>query len=138
MRRLDAQNGPPFLFLVEIIGARDGARRKSCDSMPNRGPLELSLDECTALLSELPEPDLADAEDAEDKKRMNLQIKIRQHIDEPRKALAAAGSDGTTMGTVVLSIDEVDEIIDSLPPPPALGSVREKLATLGRTLREGA
>ena len=106
--------------------------------MPNRGPLELSLDECTALLSELPEPDLADAEDAEDKKRMTLQIKIRQHIDEPRKALAAAGSDGAAMGTVVLSIDEVDEIIDSLPPPPALGSVREKLATLGRTLREGA
>ena len=129
-----------LFFPFEIIGARDGARRKSCDfrAMPNRGPLELSLDECTALLSELPEPDLADAENAEEKKRMSLQIKIRQHIDEPRKALTAAGSDGGAMGTVVLSIDEVDEIIDSLPPPPALGSVREKLATLGRTLREGA
>ena len=88
----------------------------------------MTLAEMTTLLSELPLPmDPRDAEDDEDRQRIALQTKIRSHLDEPRKALEAAGDD-TATGPVMLTIDEVDEILDSLPPPPALASLRERLA----------
>ena len=105
-------------------------RHELC-TMPNRGPMPVSLAEVTELLAEMPPPmDPREAEDDEERQRFALQAKIRSHLEEPRKALEAAGAASTENGTVVLSVDEVDELLDSLPPPPALAAVRERLAGL--------
>ena len=93
--------------------------------------MPVSLAEVTELLAEMPPPmDPREAEDDEERQRFALQAKIRSHLEEPRKALEAAGAASTENGTVVLSVDEVDELLDSLPPPPALAAVRERLAGL--------
>ena len=103
--------------------------------MPNRGPMSISLAEATKLLDELPpHMDPKDAEDDDERRRFALHDKIRTHLDEPRKALEEAGGESTATGTVILTIDEVDELLDCMPPPPALSSVRERLAELRRSL----
>ena len=119
---------------IQMRGHVSGSGIRSC-GMPNRGPVQLSLSECTALLGELPPPmDPKEAEDDEDRQRIALQAKIRTHIEEPKKALEEAGGDGEATCTVILTIDEVDEILDCLPPPPALDAVRTKLGELKRSL----
>ena len=96
--------------------------------MPNRGPMSISLAEATKLLDELPpHMDPKDAEDDDERRRFALQDKIRTHLDEPRKALEEAGGESTATGTVILTIDEVDELLDCMPPPPALDDVRGRL-----------
>ena len=102
--------------------------------MPNRGPVELSLAELTALLPELPPPmDPKEAEDAEERQRFALQAKIRTHLEEPKIAKEAEGGAADAMCTVVLAVDEVEELIDCLPPS-GLGAVRDKLVALQRSL----
>ena len=97
--------------------------------------MSISLAEATKLLDELPpHMDPKDAEDDDERRRFALQDKIRTHLDEPRKALEEAGGESTATGTVILTIDEVDEILDCLPPPPALDAVRTKLGELKRSL----
>ena len=96
--------------------------------------MTVSLAEVESLLAELPPPmDPREAEDDEDRQRIALHAKIRTHLDEPRKALEAS-ADATATGTVILSTDEVDEILDCLPPPPAMASVRDRLGELRRSL----
>ena len=95
--------------------------------MPNRGPVDLSLAEAQALLHELPpDRDVREAEDDEDRQRIQLLAKMRKHMTEFCTERAAAGDDGPA--PLVFSVDEVDEILDSLPPPPALDDVRVRLS----------
>ena len=103
--------------------------------MPNRGPLDLSAAEASALLDELPPPgDTVDAEaDQDDRRRIALLASARKRIAEVSEDLSKRGAPS---GVVILSIDEAEEVLDCLPPPPALASVRERLvrfrqATLG-------
>ena len=82
--------------------------------MPNRGPLELSLEEVSALLGELPSSsDLAemkaDAEDNEERLRVKHLGSAKERLEERQQS--ASG------GAVVFSVDEVDELLDRLPPP---------------------
>jgi len=94
--------------------------------MPNRGPVEVTLAEAQALLAELPPPrDVKEAEDDDDRLRIQLLAKLRPRLEEQIAALTA-GSEGQ-LGVLTLSVDEVDEIQDSLPPPPTLDDVRKKL-----------
>ena len=96
--------------------------------MPNRGPITVSSDDLATLLRELPpHMDPKDAEDNEERQRFAKQDKIRS-------ALEAATAEGGESGKVVLAIDEIDELLDCLPPPPSLAAVREKLAELRRSL----
>ena len=94
--------------------------------MPNRGPVELSCAEFRALLSELPPSrPLSEAEDQEDRMKIQMHAKIRGVIEEQLKAL---GDDADGRGTMTVSTDEVDEILDCLPPPPSLAAVRTRLS----------
>ena len=97
--------------------------------MPNRGPLSLSLAERDALLSELPpKADLKDAEDAEDRARMSSMNAVLER-------LGAVDCSPDAEGTVVLSTDELDNILDSLGPPSAkLKSVQQKCGELRREI----
>ena len=95
--------------------------------MPNRGPLEVTVADCATLLDELPPPrDLKEAEDDEDRKRIKLHVTIRGRVEEQHAASTASDE----KGALILSIDEVEEILDVLPPPPTLADVRKRLANL--------
>ena len=109
---------------VRITAVRTRARR-----MPNRGPLELSAAEAAALLAELRHIDMADAEDADERERYKLICGARERVQ-----LAASHHDGVGTVIAVLSSDELDTVLDVLPPPPALGTVREKLGALHEAL----
>ena len=92
--------------------------------MPNRGPLSFSGEELKYLLGELPEHyDLADAEDAEDRKRMSCLNGVRDRV-------SSATVDGESgVAVVTLSIDEIDSMLDCFGPPTAVsGGVRQKLS----------
>ena len=105
--------------------------------MPNRGPVNLTLPECAALLAELPPPaDPRDAEDAEERQRIKVLGAVRARLTEQEESLAAAAEGAT--GAVVLSIDEVDEVLDCMPPPPMLGSTRQKLSQARENMLSGA
>ena len=83
--------------------------------MPNRGPVALQLDHAKTLLKELPSPrDEAEADDNEDRLRIRLQAKMRTQIEQYCATLEAQGS--TAQATLVMSIDEVEECLDSIPP----------------------
>ena len=96
--------------------------------MPNRGPLVLTADEGHALLAELPERDVGDAEDADEERRYKLLAASRQRVQ-----LAVDAPDGSAI-VITVSIDEVDEILDVLPPVPELASLRDKLSSLHQIL----
>ena len=103
--------------------------------MPNRGPCEATLGEFNALSTELPPPrDLKEAEDDEDRSRIKLMAAIRGRIDETTATLKSEEE----LGTVIFSVDEIDEILDCLPPPPALAEVRDKLISARLQALEGA
>ena len=109
----------------------------SSERMPNRGKIDVSLAEADSLLAELPSPrDPKEAEDAEDRQRIKLHISIRQRIEEQRSALAAEGA--PEQGSLIFSTDDIDEILDVLPPPPRLGEVRQRLQALRVEVLEGA
>ena len=102
--------------------------------MPNRGPISVTAADCASLLAELPPPrDLKEAEDDEDRKRIKLHATIRGRVEEQHAALTAASATEET-GALILSVDEVDEILDVLPPPPTLGDVRQRLGELKLSL----
>ena len=102
--------------------------------MPNRGPAEFSREELESLLLELPNKSQSDAEDSEERQRIKVHIALRSRIEEQQTALIAA--DSSARGAVIFSIDEVDELLDCMPPPPALSEVRSRLAELHRALLE--
>jgi hypothetical protein len=106
------------------------AWRAHSSDMPNRGPLEVTVADCATLLDELPPPrDLKEAEDDEDRKRIKLHVTIRGRVEEQHAALSASTA-SDEKGALILSIDEVEEILDVLPPPPTLADVRKRLANL--------
>ena len=113
----------------------DGCRCREIErDMPNRGPVELSLGDVDALTAELPPPrDLSEAEDSEDRQRIKLMTTIHGRLAETRATL----QNPEDLGTVIFSIDEIDEILDNLPPPPALAAVRAKLGDLQQRVRGG-
>ena len=103
--------------------------------MPNRGPLKATCGDLKKLMAELPPPrDLKEAEDDEDRLRIKMMATIHGRIGETVAALQAEDEEGT----VVFSIEEMDEILDCMPPPPTLAAVREKLGDLRRQTLEGA
>ena len=103
--------------------------------MPNRGPIAVTLQDCATLLGELPpERDLKEAEDDEGRQRIKLHMAIRRRVEEQNTALEQAGGSGN----LILSVDEVEEIIDVLPPPPMLADVRKRLSELLIQLRDAA
>ena len=108
----------------------------SCEGfgvMPNRGPIDVSLADVRSLLAELPSPrDNKEAEDDEDRQRIKLHVSLRSRVEEQVAALSVEGAAGT--GVLIFSIDEVDEILDVLPPPPLLTDVRERLQKLKLSL----
>ena len=103
--------------------------------MPNRGPVALSAAEVAVLLGNLPSPrDPKTAEDDEERLQIKYQTAARQRLEEANIAPEAEGN-------VVLSIEEVDALIDCLPPPsvdPAAAKLRPKLTELQRDIQENA
>ena len=101
--------------------------------MPNRGPVDLSAAELKVLQENLPSPrDPKTAEDEEERVQIKNQAAARKRLEE-------AGDLGSNTETsVIFSIDEVDALIDCLPPPSAdtaAGAVRKKLTELQRQLQ---
>ena len=97
--------------------------------MPNRGPITLTPDDLSTLLDCLPPPrDLKEAEDDEDRMQIKHQSSARQRLEETQAA-------GGTEAVVILSIDEVDTLIDCLPPPSSGDCLRPKLTELQRAAR---
>ena len=89
--------------------------------MPNRGPVEFTQAECAALVDELgPAQDLKDAEDAEERKRLTAMNQVRGRLAE------VVFADGK--GSVVVSTDEIEEMLD------ALGPAGGTLAAVAKTL----
>ena len=95
--------------------------------MPNRGPVELSLQDIDGLLAEVPERDLKEAEDAEERQRFKNQNAVRTRLQAQHDTLKASGGAADATGTVVFSIDEVDLLLDCTPPQMA---VRARLSQL--------
>ena len=92
-------------------------------------PLSVTLAELKSLKEELPPPgDPKEAEDEEDRRRMKMMTTIHSRIGESIAALQADEEEGT----VVFSVEEIDAVLDSLPPPPKLAIVRDKLGELRR------
>lgn len=101
---------------------------RSC--MPNRGPVEFTQAECAALVDELgPQADLKDAEDAEERKRMTTMNQVRSRLAE------VVFADGK--GSVVVSTDEIEEMLDALGPAAgALAAVAKALTAARLHLME--
>jgi hypothetical protein len=94
--------------------------------MPNRGPCEVTHSEAKALVAVLPEPrNVREAEDDDDRMRIQLVEKLRARLEEQAAALESA--DESLRGVLTLSVDEVDELLDCMPPPPTLDDVRQRL-----------
>ena len=70
-----------------------------------------------------------EAEDDEDRKRIKLHVTIRGRVEEQHAALSASTA-SDEKGALILSIDEVEEILDVLPPPRTLAYVRQRLGDL--------
>ena len=87
----------------------------------------MTYSEAKALLAELPPPrDLCEAEDDEDRMRIQLLEKLRPRLQELATAMDSANE--LQRGLLSLSIDEVDELLDCMPPPPTtLDDVRQRL-----------
>ncbi|KAL1526433.1 hypothetical protein AB1Y20_015145 [Prymnesium parvum] len=103
--------------------------------MPNRGPVDFSSDELAALLDSLPPArDPKEAQDDDERQQLKYLASARGRLEETQAADESAG-------VVIVSIDEVDALIDCLPPPTAgapIAAVRMKLGELQRSLQENA
>ena len=99
--------------------------------MPNRGPVSFTEPERKVLVDEIgPTQDLQDAEDQEERKRMQTMNAVRSRLDE------ISFADGE-QGNVVLSTDEIEELLDALGPAAvALQVVQKKLSDARRHLME--
>lgn len=108
---------------------RDAAA--ACTAALLAGPTQFTAEQLAALIECLPPPrDLKEAEDDEERQQIKTLGSAQGRLQEMRDA----GGDGT----VVLSIDEVEALIDCLPPPSGAGpvsEVRTKLSELQRSLQ---
>ena len=68
---------------------------------------------------------MREAEDDDDRMRIQLVEKLRARLEEQAAALESA--DESLRGVLTLSVDEVDELLDCMPPPPTLDDVRQRL-----------
>ena len=93
--------------------------------MPNRGPCEVTHSEAKALIAVLPDRNVREAEDDDDRMRIQLVEKLRARLEEQAAALESV--DESLRGVLTLSVDEVDELLDCMPPPPTLDDVRQRL-----------
>ena len=94
-----------------------------------RGPLTVTPDDLKALLVELPLPrGLEEAEHEEERQRIELMADVHSKVS----AATVTGQD-----SIIFSVDEIDEMLDCLPPPPTLATMRDRLADLRRRLLEG-
>lgn len=93
--------------------------------MPNRGPCEVTHSEAKALIAVLPDRNVREAEDDDERLRIQLVGKLRVRLEEQAAALESA--DESLRGVLTLSVDEVDELLDCLPPPPTLDDFRQRL-----------